>query len=41
MAEGVEVLSETVTVMIDDEHGSSFFSFKDLDGTFLELVQGF
>jgi catechol 2,3-dioxygenase-like lactoylglutathione lyase family enzyme len=38
---GVEVLSEPATVMIDEEHGSSFFCFKDPDGTFLELVQSF
>lgn len=39
--QGVEVLSEPATVMQDDTHGSSFFCFKDPDGTYLELVQSF
>ena len=39
--EGVEVLSEPASVMIDDTHGSRFFCFKDPDGTFLELVENF
>ena len=41
LAQGVEVLSEPATVMSSADHGSSFFCFKDPDGTFLELVQSF
>jgi hypothetical protein len=41
VAQGVEVLSEPATVMSSESHGSSFFCFKDPDGTFLELVESF
>ena len=41
VAQGVEVLSEPATVMSSETHGSSFFCFKDPDGTFLELVESF
>ncbi len=38
---GVEILSPPATVMITETAGSSFFCFKDPDGTFLELVERF
>lgn len=38
--QGVDILSEPVTVWIDEHNGSRFFCFRDPDGTFLELVQG-
>jgi glyoxylase I family protein len=38
---GVEILSEPATVSTGEGHGSRFFCFKDPDGTFLELVEGF
>ncbi len=41
LAQGVEVLSPPATVYASADHGSSFFCFKDPDGTFLELVQSF
>ena len=39
--EGVEILSEPATVMSNENHGSTFFCFKDPDGAFLELVESF
>jgi len=41
IAQGVEVLSEPAAVMVNADHGSRFFCFKDPDGTFLELVESF
>lgn len=41
MAQGVEILSPPATVYMSDTSGSSFFCFKDPDGTFLELVESF
>lgn len=41
VSQGVDVLSAPATVMSSHTHGSSFFCFKDPDGTFLELVQSF
>lgn len=39
--QGVELLSEPVTVKMSENSHSQFFCFKDPDGTFLELVQVF
>ena len=41
VAQGVEVLSPPATVYMSATSGSSFFCFKDPDGTFLELVESF
>ena len=37
---GVEFLSEPVTVKLNDNPATRFVCFKDPDGTILELVEG-
>jgi glyoxylase I family protein len=40
-ANGVEVVSEPVTIRFANKAGAKFFCFKDPDGTFLELIEPF
>jgi hypothetical protein len=40
-AEGVEMVSEPVTIHFAGGAGAKFFCFKDPDGTFLELIEPF
>ena len=40
-ANGVETLSEPVTIRFGNRAGARFFCFKDPDGTFLELIEPF
>jgi catechol 2,3-dioxygenase-like lactoylglutathione lyase family enzyme len=40
-AEGVEMVSEPVTIRFANQTGAKFFCFKDPDGTFLELIEPF
>jgi catechol 2,3-dioxygenase-like lactoylglutathione lyase family enzyme len=40
-AEGVEMVSEPVTIRFAGGAGAKFFCFKDPDGTFLELIEPF
>ena len=40
-AEGVEIVSEPVTIRFAGGAGAKFFCFKDPDGTFLELIEPF
>ena len=39
--EGVEFVSEPVTMRFPNGAGSKFFCFKDPDGTYLELIEPF
>jgi glyoxylase I family protein len=39
--EGVEMVSEPVTIKFGNKAGARFFCFKDPDGTFLELIEPF
>ncbi len=39
--EGVEFVSEPMTMRFPNGSGSKFFCFKDPDGTFLELIEPF
>ncbi|MGH7988411.1 MAG: VOC family protein [Candidatus Binataceae bacterium] len=38
---GVEMVSEPVTIRFAHKAGAKFFCFKDPDGTFLELIEPF
>jgi glyoxylase I family protein len=38
---GVETVSEPVTIRFGNKAGAKFFCFKDPDGTFLELIEPF
>jgi glyoxylase I family protein len=38
---GVEMVSEPVTIRFPNKAGAKFFCFKDPDGTFLELIEPF
>jgi catechol 2,3-dioxygenase-like lactoylglutathione lyase family enzyme len=40
-ANGVEMLSEPVTIRFANKAGAKFFCFKDPDGSFLELIEPF
>jgi glyoxylase I family protein len=40
-ANGVEMVSEPVTIRFASKAGAKFFCFKDPDGTFLELIEPF
>ncbi|MBV8360007.1 MAG: VOC family protein [Deltaproteobacteria bacterium] len=40
-ANGVEMVSEPVTMRFANKAGAKFFCFKDPDGTFLELIEPF
>src|SRR5215475_8316558 len=40
-ANGVEMVSEPVTMRFANRAGAKFFCFKDPDGTFLELIEPF
>jgi catechol 2,3-dioxygenase-like lactoylglutathione lyase family enzyme len=40
-ANGVEMVSEPVTIRFGNKAGAKFFCFKDPDGTFLELIEPF
>jgi catechol 2,3-dioxygenase-like lactoylglutathione lyase family enzyme len=40
-ANGVETVSEPVTIRFGNKSGAKFFCFKDPDGTFLELIEPF
>ncbi len=40
-ANGVEMVSEPVTIRFANKAGAKFFCFKDRDGTFLELIEPF
>lgn len=40
-ANGVEMISEPVTIRFSNQAGARFFCFKDPDGTFLELIEPF
>ena len=40
-ANGVEMVSEPVTIRFANKAGAKFFCFKDPDGTFLELIEPF
>lgn len=40
-ANGVEMVSEPVTIRFANKAGARFFCFKDPDGTFLELIEPF
>ncbi len=40
-AQGVEMVSEPVTIRFGNKAGAKFFCFKDPDGTFLELIEPF
>jgi catechol 2,3-dioxygenase-like lactoylglutathione lyase family enzyme len=40
-ANGVDMVSEPVTIRFANKAGAKFFCFKDPDGTFLELIEPF